>query len=331
MRQTIGGYMDVGMNVPRTPGSETFGHSPGSTIVVSIIALVFVFGSSVVARSTVSRHASLRVTGSVASSIVVVDDVRLGRTDATGARTFANVPAGRRSVVVRQPGYSDFRRVVVFRAGATAAVVPKRVKLTDEAERIRQAADFLAADGKHVLAAAEYRRAMAIRPDGFRDAEIGLARSLLALKDYDGSTAAAEQLASTEPKHLESQTVLANVLRERGLYDEAIAVYRRAIALAPDRSPEAHAGLAILLNERGDLAGAATEMARAIAQNLDAEPILYQVYGGILERLERRTDAVAAYERFLALAPKSALAPAVQSVVDQLKQTEDENPYAPTP
>lgn len=277
------------------------------------------------------RKASIRVVGSVAASIVIVDDVRVGRTGESGAGTFSGLPPGRRSVVVRQPGFADDRRTVVLAAGGISTVRPKRTKLVDEAERARQSGEFLAADGKHQLATVEFRRAISLRKNGFREAEIGLARSLLALKDFDASSTVAEAVAAAGPKSLEAQTVLANVLRERGLYDEAAEAYRRAIALAPTRAPEAHAGLAILLAERGDLPGAAAEYKSAIDQNLDAEPILYQLYGSVLERLERRAEAVAAYEHFLELAPKSSLASAVRSVVEQLKQHDDENPYAPVP
>lgn len=298
---------------------------------LSIVAVILVATTAGAQKRGAARSASLRVTGAVAGSIIAIDDVRYGRTDASGARTFANIPPGRRIVLVRQAGFVDDRRTLVFAAGGTAAIKPKRIKLSDDAERLRQSADFLAADGKHTEAAVEFRRAIAARSNGYRDAEIGLVRSLLALKDYDGSATAAEAVASANPKSLEAQTVLANVLRDRGLYDEAAETYRRAIALSPRKAPEAHAGLAILLSERGDLAGAATEYASAISQNLDAEPILYQLYGSVLERLERRTEALAAYERFLVLAPTSPLATAVQSVVDQLKQSDDENPYAPNP
>lgn len=305
--------------------------------VCGLAALAMLVGVALAGTAAVSwarppaRKATLRIVGTVAGSFVSVDDVRLGRTDASGSRAFTSLPPGRHVVVVRQPGFADDRRTVVFASGGKSTVTPKRVKLTDEAERARQAAEFLAADGKHAEAVVEFRRAISLRPSGFREAEIGLVRSLLAVKDYDGSATAAEAVAGSNPKSLDAQTVLANVLRDRGLYDEAAEAYRRAIALSPQRSPEAHAGLAILLGERGDLAGAATEYKSAIAQNLDAEPILYQLYGSVLEKLERRTEAVAAYERFLELAPSSPLASAVRSVVEQLKQSDDVNPYAPAP
>ncbi|MBK6313305.1 MAG: tetratricopeptide repeat protein [Blastocatellia bacterium] len=303
--------------------------SPVLTIVL-MATIVLLDGLAVSAR-TRSRTASLRVAGSIAGSIVLVDDVRLGRTDSKGSGSFANIPPGRRTALVRQPGFADDRRIVSFAAGAVATIKPKRLAISDNAERLQRAALFLAADGKHEQAAAEFRRAIEARGGPYREAEVGLARSLLALKDYDGASAAAESLAAANPKNLEAQTVLANVLRERGFYDEAAEAYRRAVALSPDRAPEAHAGLAILLGERGDLSGAATEYKLAIAQNFDAEPILYQLYGGVLERLDRPSEAVTSYERFLALAPSSSLAPAVRSVVEQLKKGEDVNPYAPAP
>jgi len=298
--------------------------------IVLIATIALLDGLAVPAR-TRTRTASLRVAGSVAGSVVIVDDVRLGRTDSKGSGTFANIPPGRRTALVRQPGFADDRRTVTFAAGAVATIRPKRLAISDNAERLQRAALFLAADGKHEQAASEFRRAIESRGGPYREAEVGLARSLLANKDYDGASAAAETAATANPRNLEAQTVLANVLRERGFYDEAAEAYRRAIALSPDRAPEAHAGLAILLGERGDLSGAATEYRLAIEQNFDAEPILYQLYGGVLERLDRPKEAVAAYERFLALAPSSSLAPAVRSVVEQLKVGDDVNPYAPAP
>lgn len=314
----------TGSGMPRLTRS-----TPVLTIV--LIATIALLDGLAVSARTRPRTASLRVAGSIAGSIVVVDDVRLGRTDSNGSATFANIPPGRRTALVRQPGFADDRRTVTFAAGAVATIRPRRLAISDSAERIQRAALFLAADGKHEQAASEFRRAIEARGAPYREAEVGLVRSLLALKDYDGASAAAEIVAAANPKNLEAQTVLANVLRERGFYDEATEAYRRAIALSPDRAPEAHAGLAILLGERGDISGAAAEYKRAIAQNFDAEPILYQLYGSVLERLDLPGEAVAAYERFLALAPSSSLAPAVRSVVEQLKEGDDVNPYAPAP
>jgi regulator of sirC expression with transglutaminase-like and TPR domain len=51
---------------------------------------------------------------------------------------------------------------------------------------------------------------------------------------------------------------------------------------------------------------------------------LYQLLGAVYEKLEKYKEAVAAYEKYLELAPDGNLAPAIRSVMDQLrKQAED--------
>jgi tetratricopeptide (TPR) repeat protein len=155
------------------------------------------------------------------------------------------------------------------------------------------------------------------------------------MKRFEEAATAASEVLEANPKDVEARTVLATAYRERGYYEEAAAEYRKAIASAPGEAHEAHTGLAIVLEELGDTAGAVEELQQGIAQNLDAEPILYQLLGAYLERLDRREEAVAAYSRFLELAPSHSLAPAVRSILDRLRvdETEEEegdvNPYAP--
>lgn len=279
------------------------------------------------------RTATLKIAGSVPGSIVVVDSVRIGRTGNSGTAAFPFLPPGRRIVVVVQPGYAESRHTVSLVAGRPSVVRPARSPIPAGPEALAQRALFLAADGKHAEAIEAFRRAIDARNGAFPSAEVGLVRSLFARKDIDGAATAAEKVARDNPRNLEAQTVLANVIRDRGLYDEAVTAYRKAIALAPDRAPEAHTGLALALEERGDHEGAAAELKLAISQNLDAEPILYQLLGSILDKLDRQVEATAAYERFLVLAPSSALAPAVRSIVEQRRKPDsaedDVNPYAP--
>ena len=93
-----------------------------------------------------------------------------------------------------------------------------------------------------------------------------------------------------------------------------------------------------MLGDRGKAAEAVDALRKGIAQNADAEPILYQLLGNALERVDEHEEAIAAYERFLELAPNHTLAPAVRSIIDQLREEqgaaetpEDVNPYAPRP
>jgi len=305
-------------------------------IVVSIgLGLFLAWGSAAAAPR---KNAVLVVSGAEPRAFVSVDGIRVGRADANGSRRVESFGPGRRTVVVRQLGYRDFTKPVLLVAGGSVTVKPTRVKLTDAAELAFQKAEDLAADGKHAEAVPLFNEAITARNGEYAAARIGLARSLLARKNLDEAAEALAPLLTGKTPNREARTVSANVLRERGFYDEAAAEYRRAIAMAPDRSPEAHAGLAITLDERGDPTQAALEFKKAIAQNGDAEPLLYQLRGGVLEKLDRKREALADYERFLKLAPTSPLASAVASVVDRLKgevgstdtptDEDDVNPYS---
>jgi tetratricopeptide (TPR) repeat protein len=287
------------------------------------------------AGQTKGRAATLKVTGAEPLSFVIVDGIRHGRTDARGSRVVATIPAGRHSVVVRQPGFADFSQTVTFAAGRTANVTPKRVPTTDPSELAFQRAEALAADGKNADAAAAYQEAVATRGAPYVAAQIGLARALLAARKTDEATTAITAAIDANARNAEAHAVLGNVLRERGLPEDAAAEYRKAISLAGGSSPEGHTGLAIVYDEHGDREKAVAEFRTAIAQNQDAEPVLYQLLGGTLEHLDRKKEAVAAYERFLELAPTHPLASAVRSVLEQLRaqtpaeEEGDVNPYAP--
>jgi Flp pilus assembly protein TadD len=283
------------------------------------------------------RAAVLEIVGATPKAAVVVDGVRVGRTGADGASRIQTLRPGRYTVAVRQTGFADYRQPVTLAAGRSVSVTPKRVPVTDRATLAFQRAAELALDGKHSDAVPLYRDAIAARGGAYPDASIGLARSLLALKSTAEATAAAAAAIDAEPRNAEAHTVLANILRERGLPDDAVAEYRKAVTLASGRMPEAHTGLAILLDEGGKREQAVVEFRKAIEQNLDAEPILYQLLGATLEELERPKEAIAAYEQFLALAPDHSLASAVRSVLERLRAADektdegDVNPYAPKP
>lgn len=313
------------------------GGNNARTRTVCLAVFFLLLSVSGVAQSR-TKPAAIAVTGAIPRASVILNGIRLGRVEEDGAKTFGNLPPGRYTLVVRQPGFADFRVAVALTAGRTASIKPTLVASKDRAEVAFQQAEALALDGKHTEAAALFAKAIAERDGRYPEARIGLARSLTVLKRTDEANQNIQLVLASNPRDLEAKTVGANVLRESGLYEDAVTEYRKAIAIAPDQAPEAHTGLAILLSDRGDYAEAVDEFRKAIAQNLDAEPLLYQLLGNTLEHLEQPDQAIAAYARFLELAPKHSLAPAVRSVVERLKleasegspDDEDEvNPYAP--
>jgi Flp pilus assembly protein TadD len=100
----------------------------------------------------------------------------------------------------------------------------------------------------------------------------------------------------------------------------AMDSFRRAIREGRGFQPEAHTGLALVLEEKGRYAEAVEEFRAAINQLSDTEPVLYQLLGAAYEKIEKYREAVQAYEKYLELAPEGTLAPAVRSILDQLRR-----------
>jgi tetratricopeptide (TPR) repeat protein len=78
--------------------------------------------------------------------------------------------------------------------------------------------------------------------------------------------------------------------------------------------------MGIVHEDKGRHEEAAEAFRRAVAQLSDTEPILYELLARNLERLERWKEAVAAYEKYLELAPQGAHASAINSIIDQLRK-----------
>lgn len=254
---------------------------------------------------------------------VWMDDLRRGTTDDAGRLVIKNVPAGRRSLRVRARGFRE--RTLALTAAQRGDLEVKLAPTTDEAELLFQQAEdaregtLKNPDGSRPDAADLYRRALKLRPR-FPEAHVGLARVLLSEDRFDDALDEIAAARRLRPVYPEASAVEGRVLRELAEYDEAIAAYRRAVREGRGVQPEAHTGMAIVLEDRGDYAGAVESFRKAIAQLSDTEPALYQMIGAAYEKLERWKDAVAAYEKYLELAPDGRLAPAINSIIEQLRQ-----------
>ncbi len=263
---------------------------------------------------------------------VWLDDLRRGTTDDAGRLTIKNVAAGRRSLRVRARGFRE--RALVLTPAQRGDVEVKLTPTTDEAELLFQQAEdaregtLKNPDGSRPDAAALYRAAVKLRAR-FPEAHLGLARVLLSEDRFDDALDAIASARRYRPVYPEASAVEGRVLRELAEYDDAIASYRRAIREGRGFQPEAHTGLAIVLEDKGDYAGAVESLRKAIAQLSDTEPALYQMIGAAYEKLERWQEAVAAYEKYLELAPDGRLAPAINSIIDQLRQQAAEQNSTP--
>jgi tetratricopeptide (TPR) repeat protein len=261
------------------------------------------------------------VVSTEAEAIVWLDEIRRGVTDGQGKLTIERIAPGRHTLRVRAQGFKE--RTLAILPAQRGAVNVQLTRTTDEAELLFQQAESArekAKDDDARRAAAElYRRALERRPR-FPEANVGLARVLLDSNEYKPALAEIEKARRARPAYAEASAVEGRIYRYAAFWDDAIASFRRAIREGRGIQPEAHTGLALLYEEKGMQAEAAAEYRAAIKQLSDAEPIIYQLLGGVYEKMEKYKEAIEAYEKYLQLAPTGSLATAVRSIVEQLKQ-----------
>ncbi|MFL6215576.1 MAG: tetratricopeptide repeat protein [Blastocatellia bacterium] len=279
------------------------------------------------ATTSSSATGALKVITSQSGSVVFINNVRHGATSDKGELDLPRVRAGSYPIRVRTVGFNDWNGSVVIIANSSRTVKVTQPPTTDEATLHYQRGDALRERGKNKEAVEEYRQALGLRPS-FADARIAMARSLTALQDFqEAETQITAALKSTGRTQAEAQTVLANLRRHQGLIEESITEYRKAIRLARDNAFEAHIGLAIALNEMNDprlIDEIAREYRAGIIQDMETEPVLYYQLGEILEKAGRNKEAIAAYRNYLRLDPEGEYASAAESVIEQLKNENNE-------
>src|SRR5215213_4637104 len=268
---------------------------------------------------TITAQTPLTIT-TEPNAIIWIDEIRRGTTDASGKLALTKISPGRHTVRVRANGFKE----------TTAALLPGRrtlaVKLvatTDQAELLFQQAETAreqARDDQGRQKAADfYREAIKLRP-AFPTARVGLARVLLDLNQFKEAHAEIDAARRTKPAYAEASAIEGRIYREEAFADDAIRSFRRAIREAGGVQPEAYVGLARTFEDKGQFAEAIVEFRRALAQLGDSEPVIYQMLGAAYERIEKPKEAVAAYEKYLQLAPNGSYAAAIRSILEQLKR-----------
>jgi lipopolysaccharide biosynthesis regulator YciM len=265
-----------------------------------------------------------------AKATVWLDEVRRGVTDDAGRLMLEKVSAGPHSLRVRASGFHE--RTLAVAPAQRGQIEVCLTRTTDEAELSFQQAEEArekAKDDESRRAAADlYRRAIKLRPS-YAAAHVGLARILLDLNDYKQALSEIAEARSDRPAYAEASAVEGRIYRYAAFWDDAAASFRRAIREAHGFQPEAHTGLALLLEERGKNEEAASEFRTALVQLSDTEPVIYQLLGAVYEKMEKYKEAVEAYEKYLQLAPEGNLAPAVRSIIDQLRKQASEQATQP--
>lgn len=280
---------------------------------VAVLAVLLLVAPISVAQQTL-------VITSEPNAIVWIDEIRRGTTDASGKLSLTKVTPRRHTLRVRANGFKE----------ATAALLPGRRAITvklvptnDPAELAFQKAETArekARDEASREAAAElYRETVKLRP-AYPAAHVGLARVLLDLNKTNDALAAIDDARKARPVYAEASAVEGRIYREAGNDNEAIRSFRRSIREAGGFQPEAHVGLARVLEDKGQFAEAVVELRRALDQLSDSEPVIYQMLGAAYEKLQKPKDAVVAYEKYLELAPNGSYAAAIRSILNQLKR-----------
>ncbi|HUS10264.1 MAG TPA: tetratricopeptide repeat protein [Pyrinomonadaceae bacterium] len=265
------------------------------------------------------RPASLTIT-TEPNAVVWIDEIRRGVTDASGKLELKNVAGARHVVRVRAIGFKESN--VPLLPGRRNIVV-KLIKTSDKAELMFQEAEDAREkardDAARQQAAELYRQALKLRP-AYPAARVGLARLLLDLNEYQAALNEIEAARRARPAYAEASAVEGRINREAAFTDQAIRSFRRAIREGRGFQPEAHVGLARVLEDQGKYDEAIVEFRKAIDQLSDSEPVIYQLLGAAYEKQQKYKEAVVAYEKYLELAPNSGLAPAIRSMIDQLRR-----------
>ena len=244
-----------------------------------------------------------------------------GRCDERGVLRLTRLPAGAYRLRVRKAGFYEIRRTfpLPHSKGATVGLLMRRDP--DQRALQFQRGEDLREERKYAEAIEAYSAAIAEQKAKYPLALIGRARCYLNLGKLDEAFEDARSAAGVPGEtRVEAQTVLANVLRAQGQYEEAAEAYRTALRWGGNFSPEAHTGLAITLDELDRPEDAWVHLRAALKQDGDAQPVLYYLLGNVLTKLERDTEAIEAFESFLKRSPDSELAPAVESLLESLKQ-----------
>ncbi len=129
----------------------------------------------------------------------------------------------------------------------------------------------------------------------------GLGLIALQAGNYHGAARLIARAISSNGNDPAFHASLGAALRPQGKNDEALAAYRRALALQPDFE-EAHFNLGSILLEQDQLEGAKSHLERALALRPDCGET-HHVMGMLLAREGKPEEAAASYRRAIELKP----------------------------
>ena len=261
---------------------------------------------------------------------VWVNGVLYGTTDENGRLVIKTVPAGRRTIRVLAPNFSEVNKPLL---------ATQRGEIKIPLTETRDPAELAFHDGERqatldrAKAEAAYLKAIAANPK-LVAAHLGLLRNYAEGRSYDKALAALKELRKISPRNAEASAIEGRVQKDLGDEVKAIAAFKRAISEGGGFQPEAYAGLGLLYQSRAELladnpeqqTAAYNEAAKYLmmsVKQLSGAPdaaAIYQLVGMIYEEQKRYKEAIALYEDFLKTFPDSPEAEAVRSFIVQIKK-----------
>src|SRR5689334_13108911 len=182
----------------------------------------------------------------------------------------------------------------IIRADATPPSQASEIQL--------QLGDLLFTEGKYLDSLDAYRNALKTAPpDAVRRPRIGVIGSALRVAEFDLARVEAEKLYQASPKEPDSMTLYGDALWSMGLFQEAEAKYRDALAAAPELA-RGHHGMAKALAARSHLEEAMNE-AQAALRLAPRDLEIHHTVGTIYERQHKYEEAANAYSNYVNLLP----------------------------
>jgi len=118
------------------------------------------------------------------------------------------------------------------------------------------------------------------------------------------------------PSDLAALVGLADMYFDAGKFDAAGAYARRALALDPG-NPDVRTDYATALHQTGHDLDALAQLDTVLAQRPTFVQALFN-RGVVLQAIGRRTDAIAAFQRFIAVAPNDPRVADAKATIDEL-------------
>ena len=185
-----------------------------------------------------------------------------------------------------------------------AAVIAIHADVSSQASEIQlQLGHQLFGEGRYLEALDAYQRALS-GAGGDRDARAprsGIIQSALRVAEFDVARTQAEALVGSAPRDPMALALHGDALWASGLFDEAEARYRDAVAAAPELGRARH-GVARALASRSLLSDAMDE-AQAALRVSPRDLEIHHTIGSIYERMHRYEEAAGAFSNYVNLLP----------------------------